>query len=64
MPAQKIAELEERIRRLEALAEKQAKDLEIQFQRIAQIQAELDKRFAPANVEESAKLRAKRPKDH
>jgi hypothetical protein len=64
MPTEKIADLEERIRRLEGLVEKQAKELEIQFQRIAQIQAEFDKRFAPANVEESAKLRAKRPKDH
>jgi hypothetical protein len=64
MPAQKIAELEERIRRLERLTEKQAKELDIQFQRIAQIQAELDKRSAPAKVEESAKLPAKRPKDH
>jgi hypothetical protein len=65
MSAQKIVELEERIRRIEALTEKQAKELEIQFRRIAQMQAELDEqRAAAANVGEFAKLRAKRPKDH
>jgi dihydroneopterin aldolase len=63
MTAHKFAELEERIRHLERLAEKQAKELEIQFQRIAQIQAELDKRSAPASAGESAKLGAKRQKD-
>ncbi len=61
---QRLAQLAERLKRVEDLSATQAKDLEIQFQRIAQIQAELDKRFAPANVGESAKVRAKPPKDH
>lgn len=61
---QRLAQLAERLERLEDLFAKQARDLEIQFQRIAQIQAQLDRRSAPANVEESANARAKRPQDH
>jgi hypothetical protein len=61
---ERLAQLAERLKRLEDLSAKQAKDLEIQFQRIAQIQAQLDRRSAPANVEESANVRAKCPQDH
>jgi hypothetical protein len=61
---ERLAQLAERLKRLEDLSAKQAKDLEIQFQRIAQIQAQLDRRAAPANVEESANVRARRPEDH
>jgi hypothetical protein len=61
---QRLAQLAERLKRVEDLSVKQARELEIQFQRIAQIQAELDRRSAPANVGESAQLRAKRAKDH
>jgi predicted nucleic acid-binding Zn-ribbon protein len=40
--AYKIPELDERIQRIEALTEKQAKELEVTVQRIAQIQAQLE----------------------
>jgi hypothetical protein len=65
----RLAEFAERFERLDALTAKQGRDLEIQFQRIAQIQAELDQmRSAAANVQKLAKLGAKghklRPEDH
>jgi hypothetical protein len=60
----RLTQLAERLKRVEDQSAKQTRELEIQLQRIAQIQAELDKRSAPANVGESAQLRAKRPKDH
>lgn len=62
MPTQqlerRIAALEKAVRRIEALTANQAKELEIQFQRIAQIQAELDKRrIASENVKEYVRTR-------
>jgi hypothetical protein len=66
MPSQylegRIAALKETVRRIEALTEKQAKDLQIRFQRLAQIQAVLDeRRIASENVRDS--LLRRRPQD-
>lgn len=59
----RIAALEQAVRRIDALTAKQTKELEVQFQRIAQIQAELDeRRIASENVRES-RLR-RRALDH
>jgi hypothetical protein len=47
----RIQELEARIARIEALCQQQARNAEIQFKRIAQLQAEVDEmRAASANV--------------
>jgi hypothetical protein len=49
--ARMIADHEERLGHVEAVVGKQSKELEIQFKRIAQLQAELDqKRIATDNV--------------
>jgi hypothetical protein len=48
---QRLSELAERLERVEALTARQSRELEIQFQRIAQLQAELDmKRTATESV--------------
>jgi hypothetical protein len=41
---QRLVELSQRIERVEALTAKQGRELEIQFRRMAQMQAELDER--------------------
>jgi predicted component of type VI protein secretion system len=48
---QRFADHEERLAHVEVVVEKQSKELDIQFKRIAQLQAELDqKRVATDNV--------------
>jgi hypothetical protein len=48
---QRFTDHEERLAHVEAVVEKQSKELEIQFKRIAQLQAELDqKRMATDSV--------------
>jgi uncharacterized coiled-coil protein SlyX len=48
---QRFADHEERLAHVEAVVERQTKELEIQFKRIAQLQAELDqKRMATDSV--------------
>jgi uncharacterized coiled-coil protein SlyX len=49
---QRFADHEERLAHVEVVVEKQSKELEIQFKRIAQLQAKLDqKRVATDKVE-------------
>jgi phage-related protein len=59
----RIAALEDAVRRIEALTANQAKELEIQFQRIAQIQAELDQRRLASESGKEYRLR-RRAEDH
>jgi hypothetical protein len=58
-PASRIAQLEARVAEIEALADRQTKELETQFKRIAQLQADLDHvRLAWAQVRDPRRTRA------